>query len=147
MDALLGLLGICGANCAEDRDDLKARAGDVVSSLSRPRSFDFVESRWLELRTNSTRVTTYKIGPTKYTLLRALRPSDPNNVRAWRGKPFWKPCCPNASGSDAFRLGREPAIFYNIHVCVSFSSAPRSLLGPVFSFPSCFLSVPSCLCR
>ncbi len=33
MDAILGLLGICGANCAEDRDasESKARAGGVVS--------------------------------------------------------------------------------------------------------------------
>lgn len=32
MDAILGLLGICGANCAEDRDpEVKAHAGEVVS--------------------------------------------------------------------------------------------------------------------
>lgn len=33
MDAILGLLGICGANCAEDRDpEVKAHAGEVVSA-------------------------------------------------------------------------------------------------------------------
>lgn len=32
MDAILGLLGICGANCAEDRDaDSKGRTEGVVS--------------------------------------------------------------------------------------------------------------------
>lgn len=32
MDTLLGLLGICGANCAEDRDpETKGRSGGVVS--------------------------------------------------------------------------------------------------------------------
>lgn len=31
MDALLGILGICGANCAVEREDAKARAGEVVS--------------------------------------------------------------------------------------------------------------------
>lgn len=30
MEAILGLLGICGANCAVDRDENKSRAGEVV---------------------------------------------------------------------------------------------------------------------
>ena len=34
MEAILGLLGICGANCAEDRDEAKARAGESVRALS-----------------------------------------------------------------------------------------------------------------
>lgn len=33
MDAILGLLGICGANCAVEREDAKARAGEVVSFM------------------------------------------------------------------------------------------------------------------
>lgn len=30
MEAILGILGICGANCAVEREDAKARAGEVV---------------------------------------------------------------------------------------------------------------------
>ena len=33
MEAILGLLGICGANCAEDRDEAKARAGESVRAF------------------------------------------------------------------------------------------------------------------